>query len=346
MKTILLNLFLICITINVYAQTADSLVAFYPFNGNAVEELGSGIDGLINGASLTTDRFGHADSAYLFISDYPSFIDLGDSFDDIFAIAEAKFSFSFWILAYDNMANKAIFSKYGNSNCNEHGREFLIRISTDQKLEFMNFRYLHTTNTRQGVKGNTVIISNNGWRHIVISYDGSIPSSNGLERIKIYINGIQESTSYTTNQGNIEIMEDGPSHFGIGLPLDSLGQACGDFAFDGKIDDVKLFSKVLSLSEIDSLFNEPDPTIPSLSITERKIECISVFPNPVKKELNINNKNEVRLSLYGLSGNLIIEEQAFVPHGKLNLDGLENGIYILKIIEKNSLHVFKINKVE
>ena len=41
-------------------------VAYYPFNGNADDESGGGNDGTVNGAILTTDRFGNSNSAFFF----------------------------------------------------------------------------------------------------------------------------------------------------------------------------------------------------------------------------------------------------------------------------------------
>src|SRR3990170_4735591 len=53
-------------------KTENGLVAFYPFNGNANDESGNGNNGVVNGATLTTDRLGKADSAYSFdgVNDY------------------------------------------------------------------------------------------------------------------------------------------------------------------------------------------------------------------------------------------------------------------------------------
>jgi Concanavalin A-like lectin/glucanases superfamily/Secretion system C-terminal sorting domain len=56
-------LFLLILTLNLSAQT---LVAYYPFNGNANDATTNGNNGTVNGATLTTDRFGNANSAYLF----------------------------------------------------------------------------------------------------------------------------------------------------------------------------------------------------------------------------------------------------------------------------------------
>jgi len=55
------------ISTNVFAAvTTEGLVAYYPFNGNANDESGNGHDGTVYGATLTTDRFGNAGSAYSF----------------------------------------------------------------------------------------------------------------------------------------------------------------------------------------------------------------------------------------------------------------------------------------
>ncbi len=48
------------------ADLNDGLVAYYPFNGNANDESGNGYNGTVDGATLTTDRFGNASSAYYF----------------------------------------------------------------------------------------------------------------------------------------------------------------------------------------------------------------------------------------------------------------------------------------
>jgi uncharacterized protein (TIGR02145 family) len=45
---------------------ANGLVGWWPFNGNAQDESGNGNHGTVNGATLTTDRFGNAGKAYDF----------------------------------------------------------------------------------------------------------------------------------------------------------------------------------------------------------------------------------------------------------------------------------------
>ena len=64
------TLFILCCTIisNVFSQVNlnNGLVAYYPFNGNANDQSGNNINGVINSATTTTDKYGQLNSAYYF----------------------------------------------------------------------------------------------------------------------------------------------------------------------------------------------------------------------------------------------------------------------------------------
>jgi hypothetical protein len=93
-------IFLFCLySINsIYAQIptyvpTNGLVAYYPFNGNANDESGNGNNGINNGATLTTDRFGNINKAYNFngSSNYISV-----PFSSTIGVQQ-KISVSFWV---------------------------------------------------------------------------------------------------------------------------------------------------------------------------------------------------------------------------------------------------------
>ena len=74
---LLFTALLFIFTLNVFSQVpnyvpTNGLVGYWPFNGNANDESGNGNNGTVNGATLTTDRFGNANSAYSFdgVDDY------------------------------------------------------------------------------------------------------------------------------------------------------------------------------------------------------------------------------------------------------------------------------------
>ena len=100
---VLTLLFLLCVSFLSFSQIpnyvpSNGLVGWWPFTGNANDLSGFGNNGTVNGATLTTDRFGNANQAYSFngVSD---FIDLGinsqiNSLDQYYTI-------SFHLLKYD-----------------------------------------------------------------------------------------------------------------------------------------------------------------------------------------------------------------------------------------------------
>ncbi len=59
-------------TFSILNNVNDGLVAFYPFNGNALDESGNGNHGTVSGSVLTEDRFGKPNNAFLFdgVDDY------------------------------------------------------------------------------------------------------------------------------------------------------------------------------------------------------------------------------------------------------------------------------------
>src|ERR1700733_13474149 len=82
MKTIQLTALvagLSLLTFNSKAQPAsfltNGLVAYYPFNGNAIDASGNGNNGTNYGATLITDRFGKTNAAYSFNGS--NWIDIG-----------------------------------------------------------------------------------------------------------------------------------------------------------------------------------------------------------------------------------------------------------------------------
>ena len=97
-KNVLLNVVAVVgiATLN-FAQTVpnyvptNGLVGWWPFNGNANDESGGGYNGTVNGATLTTDRFGNANKAYYFdgLNDY-----ITTNYSGV--LGSANRSISFW----------------------------------------------------------------------------------------------------------------------------------------------------------------------------------------------------------------------------------------------------------
>ncbi len=72
MKRILLLVLCSVVCISGYSQINANLMACYPFDGNANDMSGNLHHGIVNGATLTSDRFGNPSSVYQFdgVNDY------------------------------------------------------------------------------------------------------------------------------------------------------------------------------------------------------------------------------------------------------------------------------------
>ena len=82
-------------------------------------------------------------------------------------------------------------------------------------------------------------IPNQMWTHVAGTYDGS--------ELNIYVNGTNEGT--TSASGAIDVSS-GPARIG-----DYIG---GGYEFPGLIDDVRIYDRALSSSEVTALYNETD----------------------------------------------------------------------------------------
>ncbi len=76
---------------------------------------------------------------------------------------------------------------------------------------------------------------------------------------------------------------------------------------------------------------------PTLFVNENTSENISVFPNPAKDILNINNlTHESTLYIYDLSGQILIINDLKEINNKVNISKLPKGIYFCKVLGNNN----------
>jgi len=88
----------------------------------------------------------------------------------------------------------------------------------------------------------TFVLNKNQWYHVVASYDGTT----GSDSQKLYIDGVLDNSNAATSTGYNE--ED--NVFTIGA------QEGGTNPFEGKIDEVRIYSRVLTETEISNLYND------------------------------------------------------------------------------------------
>ncbi len=66
-------------------------------------------------------------------------------------------------------------------------------------------------------------------------------------------------------------------------------------------------------------------------------ENISVYPNPTTGSLNIEAENATKVQVVSMLGQLVKEEELKIENKKIDIGTLQNGVYFLKVFDKDKL---------
>jgi hypothetical protein len=249
MKKIIL-LASLAFSINAFAQVpsyvpTNGLVGWWPFSGNANDGSTNGYNGTVNGATLTSDRFGNSNKAYNFDGIDDS---ISTSFNGI--LGQNPRSISFW--ARTNSITEMTPIIYGSNNLGERYNATFNYVS--QGLAIGTGNSAITYNTQSS-------IADNNWHH--------------------YTYVLQQLSSPTTE--DFQLFQDGvllnvPNHLynstslintTIGYPLIFGGTTAPgnlNVFFNGDLDDIGMWNRALSAQEISDLYNS-NPCSNELSIS-------------------------------------------------------------------------------
>jgi hypothetical protein len=223
----------------------EGLVAYYPFNGNANDESSFDNHGTVNGATLTTDRFGNDASAYNFdgVSNYIN--------SDFSMSGQNTMTFSFWSKTTQTDNEISVITQDCGSDCSDAFALVLNKfLNSAIECEFGHLESIQSFAYAQAAHYGTVNFenSNGGWKHyaIVIGTDNNFSYNN----FKLYIDGVHYETSCDHNWGGWEYnYPDYPMVIGKGNE-----SILGSF-FEGEIDDIAIWNRALSDEEISNLYD-------------------------------------------------------------------------------------------
>lgn len=200
---------------------SNGLVGWWPFNGNANDESGNGNNGTVNGATLTTDRFGNADLAYNFNGE-TILIPLTQQM-----VLMPVRTISLWFKSTQPQSGGRLFEATNYS----WGIGCYNSTSFDCWYQKSNQAYNFVGETFQ---------NHNVWHHLVFICDSI------TQQKKLFLNGTEiNSGSPVSNSGE---PNDWVNHFL------KIGLGNSNEAFIGSIDDIGLWNRNLSTCEIQQLF--------------------------------------------------------------------------------------------
>jgi hypothetical protein len=211
----------------VYECTTDTVnypttnLAYYKLDNSAEDETGS-YDGTESNIEYRFGRYGQAavfngSSSKITINNFATLSQVG---------------LSFWVNMPDVTSQAGLITKYGSA------REFSVYIFGGDLIANL---YYNGDNGNAIIIDSTTYMSNNTWHHIAYTADGSNPPI-------LWIDGEQVGTPQSsTNNSYINTSE----------PI-VLGAFAGNSAYyyDGKIDQVRIYSTALTSSQVTELYEE------------------------------------------------------------------------------------------
>lgn len=174
------------------------------------------------------------------------YIDYGTSAYDFERTDE--FSFSFWFWASNANAFREVFSKRQVTVDTGWG----IQLQDDGTLEFQLSAANGWPTDGVFLFGSGTRLDNSAWHHVVITYDGSSLNSGVVVTV--------DDASYTMTPGGDDTLSS--TTIGTGPCTQGSTSAASQF-FGGTIDEMQLFSEVLTADQKTALFNQEDPTVVS-----------------------------------------------------------------------------------
>ncbi len=305
------------------AQTnlSQGLMVNLPFSGNTKDSSGNNFHGTGNNVVITSDRCNNNNSAYNF-NGVDAYVQV-----PVNGLLNNYYSYSIW--AFPNEI--PVQGKYtypfsiGGANGGQN-----ISICNNALQGWSGGAY-NNGNTTLSLVSVGSLPTLGEWNHIVLIRD--------TFKIKLYVNGVLNTNeSYyggwnTSNGGHTPNYGSNPTAIIGGRNLDT------GFFFNGIIDDVKIYNRVITPEEVNALYREKSCFFTDIQPIETP-EPIAIYPNPASTQIHLNIINSGDVKAYKiinnigqtiLSNNILTDEKTF----SIQLPVLPTGIYTI-MVETNS----------
>jgi hypothetical protein len=300
------------------AQIDANLVAKFSFEeGSLIDESNYGNHANFCNATLTEDRFGVANSAYEFNGS--SYVTVpGDEF------SSENLTVSVWFKSTSLEHSRIMALPYGASS--SWSILYQHPSIAQNSLGFTNTSNSPNLWTANSAEGN-LNVSDGEWHHMVAVRNAS------LKRIYLYIDcRLQDSVDY---QGRIYQ----PDNV---LNIGRFDASSGHY-FNGCIDDISIYNRVLNMEEVSDLCKDDEMTNTfGVELEDDIVDC-KIYPNPAKEfctvELECDGCNG-ELRMFNMAGELVYQN-IFTKLHNIHLTNYPEGMYVLKVQVDSGVFITK-----
>ena len=203
---------------------SKGLVAYYPLNGNAMDQSGNGNNGVVYGAQPTLGKNGNANGAYAFQgAEYIKATNVHG-----IPLGSASRTLSCWVKSADGMrhGNADHIANWGSASA---GKAF-------GSMIFLSNHWYGYGNTVELYDTDSGIVADTNWNHLTVAYDG-------IQMI-VYLNGIEVGRrAMLINTVGANLL--------IGVCPDLFW---GNF-LHGSVSDIRIYDRALSPTEVGQLYD-------------------------------------------------------------------------------------------
>ncbi|NJN50301.1 MAG: T9SS type A sorting domain-containing protein [Polaribacter sp.] len=175
-----------------------------------------------------------------------------------------------------------------------------------------------TDNNQNFVRMNDMPLTIGAWNHVVVT----VPSTNTLNSIQLYKNGVASTENYT----------------GTNPLINTASTAINFFSrYKGLASDIRFFNYKLCGTEVESVFNDRRT---SLSIDNNLIdETLKVYPTLVTSSVFFSKPIQ-SIKVVNMLGKTFVSKSK-VNLTELDLSHLSTGVYILQINQNQMVKILK-----
>ena len=318
------------------AERTTPLVAYYPMNGDARDASGNGHHGIQRGTEAGEDRFGNESGAVLFQG-------TGDRIDLPHRVLDGlrDVSISLW-LKTTKPGTQSILSGANRSRDNEH----LLYLQREE--QFILFSHGSAGQRQFECRVDVEPIADGRWHHIVWVRNADEGYSD------LYLDGAgQQGICGHLGYGDLSVEEGGLI---LGQDQDRLG---GGFdssqAFQGSLDDLWIYGRALTASEVQALRGRIRPGA-AREAAPREAALSSGLepnvPNPFNNSTWIPYRlaapGHVRLEIRNMLGQqvrVLVEEEQAAGTYRVHWDARDRrgaavaaGVYLVRLIHPGGVH--------
>ena len=280
--------------------TTNGLVAHYTFDGDANDQSGNNHNGTVTNATLAVDRHGESNKAYSF--------DGNNSYIEVPWSGSVKVQDDITMSAWVNIKDK---SDDGNFN-GSYGR--VIYAPNEYYEMYLNWNGGDGINNREiyarsGGHGYSLgqSITEGQWKNIVYTYTS--------DTLRIYVDGVLSRKEFRSWSWNYDLPNSGSLFLGARGPNNDV--------FLGSLDDIRIYNRALSATEISTLYSIENipPVNGAITVaagqTSKSIYLSAVdddtYETNETAKLTISSVNNGQAASSGISVELSIEDNDAVP---------------------------------